>query len=127
MALPDTVQRRRDSFDVDALLTDTEKQTITADGNSTTPLEVGVGMECEVVVDVDTIAGTTPTIDISIEGAIDAAFTVPVAIMSFPQIDDSIDPLQDRLAFKSEHEFVRAAWVTLGTAETFDVTISLRS
>jgi hypothetical protein len=127
MAIPDYVQRRRDGFDVDALLTDSEGATLTTSGNTTTAVEVGVGAEFEVVVDADTITGTSPTMDIAIQGATDAAFTTPVEIASFPQIDDSVDPIQHRMAFKSEHEFIRAAWTLAGTTPSFATTISLRN
>jgi hypothetical protein len=127
MGLPDTVQRRRDGFDVDALLTDTEGATLVGSGNTTTAIEVGVGAEFEVVVDAAGITGTSPTMDIAIQGAIDAAFTTPVPIASFPQIDDSVDPIQHRMAFKAEHEFLRAAWTLAGTSPSFDTTISLRN
>jgi hypothetical protein len=128
MALPDYVQRRRDTFDVLGLLTDSEGQTITAAGNSTTPLQVGVGAEFEVVVDVDTISGTTPTLDVTIEGSDTGAFGgEEVAVDVVPQIDDSADPGQKRIAFKSEHEYIRASWATGGTTPSFATTISLRN
>lgn len=128
MAKPDYVQRRRDTFDVDALLTDSEGQVITAAGNTTTGLKVGVGAEFEVVVDVDTISGTTPTLDVTIEGSDTGAFGgEEVAVDVVPQITDAADPGQSRIAFKSEHEYVRAAWVTGGTTPSFATTISLRN
>jgi hypothetical protein len=128
MALPDYAQRRRDGFDVDALLTDSEDQTIAASGNSTTGLQVGVGAEFEVVVDVNTISGTTPTLDVTIEGSDTGAFGgEEVAVDVVPQITDAADPGQARIAFKSAHEYVRAAWVTGGTTPSFATTISLRN
>jgi hypothetical protein len=125
MALPDTVQRRRETFDFDHLLT-TEAQEIIATGNGAIH-EVGVGAEMEIVIDINTITGTTPVIDITVEGAVDLAFTVPVAIQSFPQQDDSVDPLQLRQAFKSEHEFMRLSWIVAGTSPSFFTTASARS
>lgn len=127
MALPDYVQRRRDGFDVDALLTDSEGATLTASGNTTTAIQVGVGAEFEVVVDANTISGTNPTMDIAVQGATDAAFTTPVEVASLPQIDDSADPVQKRIAFKAEYEYLRAAWTLGGTSPSFKTTISLRN
>ena len=127
MALPDYVQRRRQSFDVDALLTDSEGATLTASGNTTAALQVGVGAKFEVNVTADTISGTSPTMDITIQGATDAAFTTPVDLLSFAQIDDSEDPHQQQLAVISEYEYIRASWTIAGTSPSFATTISLRN
>lgn len=124
MALPDYVQRRRDGFDVDALLT-TEDQVITAAGSSAAGIRVGVGAECEVVVDISAASGTTPTLDVTIEGSDTGAFGgEEVAVDRVPQ---QTAAGQARIAFKSAHEYIRADWVTGGTTPSFTTTISLRN
>ncbi len=127
MAIPDYVQRRRDGFDVEALLTDSEDQNLTASGNTTTAIEVGVGAMFEVVVTANTISGTSPTLDVTVQGATDQAFTTPVDVAIVPTIDDSADPAEKRIAFKSEHEWLRASWTLGGTSPDYLVTISLRN
>lgn len=127
MALPDYVQRRKGTFDVLGLLT-TEDQSITATGSGS-GLQVGKGAKFDINLHADTISGTTPTLDVVIEGSDTGAFGgEEETVVAFPQLDDSADPVEKQLAFESEHEYIRASWTIGGSGSpTFVTTISLRN
>ena len=125
MALPDYVQRRKGTYDNDALLTDQEDQVIIATGNSTAGLRVGKGAKFDINALFSAVSGTTPTLDIVIEGSDTGVFGgEEEAVMAFPQ-QTAVG--EQQLAFESEHEYIRAAWTAGGTTPSFTTTISLRN
>ena len=126
MAIPDSVLRRRQGFDVEALLTTTEDQAIgaTADGSS---IRVGRGAEFEISVAASAVSGTSPTLDVVIEGsATDAFGGEEVVIATFNQVTAAGDYEQQLI--KSEYEYIRAAY-TIGGSSTpiVTATVAIRS
>lgn len=125
MATPTLSFRRPSGYDSAGLLS-TVDQTITATGNSATPLHVGAGTECEITVAVKSVSGTNPTIDVSIRGDDTLAFGSPVVVDTLPQLTDTGDATKT-IAFRAEHDYIDASWVVTGTTPSFDTTISVRA
>lgn len=118
--------RRPSSFDEDALLS-TENQVITSSGNSASPVHVGAGTLCEVFVSATSISGTSPTLTVTLQGDNDAAFGSAQNVAVFPDMDDSSDPATLAIAFRAEHDYLRASWSTGGSTPSFTTTISVRA
>lgn len=118
--------RRPSTFDEDALLT-TENQVITTSGNSAAPVHVGAGTECEVFVSAKSISGTSPVLTVTIQGDDDQGFGSAQNVSIFPDLDDSNDPAGLAMAFRAEHDYIRASWTTGGSTPSFTTTISVRA
>jgi hypothetical protein len=115
--MDDYVNRQRQGYDADAVLDSAANLTTTSTGSA---LDIGENVELDVVARVGgAIGGTSPTADVVIQCASDAAFTTPVVIATFSQIDDSVTPLVARQMCRTSERYVRAVTTVGGTSPDF--------
>lgn len=115
--MDDYVNRQRQGYDAEASLDSSAALIATSTGSA---IDIGENVELDVVAQVrGAISGTSPTVDVTIECASDAAFSAPVVIATFNQIDDSATPVAQRQMCRTTERYVRSVATVAGTTPSF--------
>ena len=99
---------------------------ITASGNSGW-LDIGMIKECQAHLEIGTVTGTSPTLDLEIQIADDSSGNGSEVIAIFGQVGDNDDTEAKIEKLCIDKRYVRAVYVAGGTSPVFPATLTLRT
>lgn len=119
MALPSYSPRNKDGYDISQVFHGSSGNAITLTATSNgSVVKVGENKRIDVVADVTgTVSGTTPTLDLVVQSATDAAFTTPVVEATFTRA--TATSYSERQTVVCQNQYVRVVATVGGITPSF--------